>query len=358
MSDLPADSATAESLVPIDRKALRTLAGQMLARKGLFAVDADVVLNQLEQADDGRVHRWGYRWLPDVIEALDLGDIDPRGRVLLARETPATAMFDGSRAVGAVGFHKGLEAAIAKAQAVGTATVVVRDSHPAGWLTSAILPAVQAGLLVTACSNCGKATRVAPGGPAPVLSEPLWAVGLPAQHGLPVLFDARSAELSLEQREALVESGLPLAGRYAINESSQVVAAETDGALPGLPGDQLGFAVGLAGVLAAGGLSGSRQPIQKRKRSLFGDGTDHWIQVTDPTAFCGREAYYNQVDAALESLRRSPSWPALTAFPLPGDAEQLALAASQSATIQVPADAVTAISELANSLRLTVTWST
>jgi LDH2 family malate/lactate/ureidoglycolate dehydrogenase len=94
---------------------------------------------------------------------MDLGDIDPRARVITITETPAMAVLDGSTGMGHVAMTNGMLTAVEKADQSGTGTVIIRNSRPGGSLCGIARLAAGKGLIglvmssfeQTACGGAG-----------------------------------------------------------------------------------------------------------------------------------------------------------------------------------------------------------
>src|SRR5687768_9488148 len=62
-----------------------------------------------------------YAYAPGIKE----GRVNPRPEIKIVRETPATALLDGDRGLGAVTGYRAMRLAIEKAKAVGCGSVAV-----------------------------------------------------------------------------------------------------------------------------------------------------------------------------------------------------------------------------------------
>src|SRR5258705_13008533 len=78
---------------------------------------------------------------------MDLGDIDPRARTITLHDTPAAALLDGSTGIGHVAATRAMLLVMEKARAVGTGTVVVRNSRLCGDAGGIARLAAEAGLI-------------------------------------------------------------------------------------------------------------------------------------------------------------------------------------------------------------------
>lgn len=139
--------SSSSSLVRVDLANLSQLVLKLLQRKGMFVAEAEIFLNRLVEADQCGLHAEGVGALPQFLDAMDLGDIDPRARIITVKETPATAVLDGSTGIGHVSATRAMQLAIDKARAVGTGTVVIRNSRWCGDVGGIARLAATAGLV-------------------------------------------------------------------------------------------------------------------------------------------------------------------------------------------------------------------
>lgn len=153
----PSDSDPA-SIIQVDRSTLHQLIVKLLQRKGMFAAEGEIVAERMIEADLLQRFGEGTGTLPEYLDTMDLGDIDPRARVITVSETPATAVLDGSTGMGHVAITKAVAMAIEKANSVGIGTVFVKNSRPCGDLGGiASLAAKQGlfGLVTTSFDEAG-----------------------------------------------------------------------------------------------------------------------------------------------------------------------------------------------------------
>jgi|GEM_PF-2948459 len=212
---------------------------RVLQRFGMFAVDADLVIARLLEAEIRGSQSAGLRMLADIVTAFDLGDIDPRARTLTKLDLPAYALLDGSTGVGQVGASRAMQLAIDKAQSAGLALVVVQNSQPCGDPQTYAELAASAGCLGFCTTNSGKA-RWPVHGDNRLFAEHPQAWALPA--GSDSLWWSQLA-VPLDDRE-------PQPTTTALFN-------------------------GIVSLALTAGLSGGRLPAAKKKASPFGAGAEH-----------------------------------------------------------------------------------
>jgi hypothetical protein len=222
---------------------------KVLRKLGLFAADADIVWDCCLQAHlhGGR----GWHEFADLVTAIDLGDVDPRARVLTISSGPSFALLDGSTGAGPVSASRALEVAIDKAQTTGMAQVVIRHSQPYADLAEVAVRGARAGYLTCVRGNSGKATTAWSGMPEPSLSlqQEVWAI--------------------------------PQADRMAL------LSRPTDRTTAPVPWHQAGSALGT--LLLTAGLSGTAWPWEKKRASAYGAGAEQSCQLWSLEQWAGGE---------------------------------------------------------------------
>lgn len=150
---------------------------RLLARCGMFAVDAELVLARLlENQARGRPSE-GIRQIESIARRFDQGDADPRARTLTSLDLPAAAILSGSTGIPEVCLSRGMQLAIDKARTQGVALVVVSHTHPVSSLAVYAEMAAAAGQVGSCGGNFGAATLTA-GSASPNLSShpQAWAI--------------------------------------------------------------------------------------------------------------------------------------------------------------------------------------
>lgn len=193
------------TLVHVDRLVLQQLAVKLLQRKGMFAAEAQIVADRMIEADLEQRSSEGIGTLTEYLDAMDLGDIDPRARIITISETPAIALLDGSTGMGHVATTKAMELAVQKASTVGTGTVVIKNCRPCGDLGGIVRQAAVRGLIGLVASSFDTGSSDAAGEltlawaiPGPEGRAPLIQRGndQPLNGALPLLFNILSAGMA------------------------------------------------------------------------------------------------------------------------------------------------------------------
>jgi len=350
--DIPSDPSQ-EIVVAAD--VLEPLLVRMLVAKGMFEAEAQVGAARLIEADLRGIHSHGSRSIWRYLDAMDVGEIDPRAQVITERETPAMAVLDAGRGLGHVAATKGMQLAIEKARAVGTGTVAVKRSQHYGAAGVYALMAVEAGMIGFSTTSTGSATVAAYAGHDPATANNAQAWGVPTRQGPPFVLDMACAPSSWGKVETRGMYGLPLPAGWALDEqgspTTDAKQAKTLLASAGARGYGLAF---LSSVLA-GPLVGARMPLHKM-RSISKDTSEHFFYAIDIEQFIEPNAFYDELDATIAEIRAQTPADGFDKVRLPGELEWERAALWKQQGIPLHRDHVGKLEELCAGLRIDVPW--
>src|SRR5262245_50474448 len=132
--------------VRVDWKELTAFAARLFERVGLPPDDAAVEAEVLVWANLRGVDSHGVLRIPWYVELADKGEMNPRPRVRVEKETAATVLIDADRAFGPVATIPAMRRAMDKARQAGIGWVVIRNVTHQGAMAYYSLMAAQAGL--------------------------------------------------------------------------------------------------------------------------------------------------------------------------------------------------------------------
>ena len=287
-----ATAAESPSITRVDRANLTQLVLKLLQRKGMFAAEAEIVSNRMIEADQCGQFADGVGSLPQYLDAMDLGDIDPRARIITLSETPAVTLLDGSTGIGHVAATRAMLLAIEKARAVGTGTVVIKNSRLCGDVGGIARLAADAGLIGLVTNSFAEQVTNDVGDYA-------FAWGLPVPAGSSPLI-VRDRSLKLGEASSLV-----------------------------------------VGLLTAG-LAGGEAMSRKRKAVRVANTVEHFVQAIDPDKFASRDTLLSKWGPTLSAKQPSTT----AAAPDNATAE----------TVPLQSDDARALAELAAKIKFEVTW--
>jgi LDH2 family malate/lactate/ureidoglycolate dehydrogenase len=278
--DTPAeDSPAVEAFVRRDD--LTETLSHILNRQGLFAADSQHVLDFALSpwADDlGGVN---LPYLVAMIRAMDLGEIDPRGRVLVVREKSAMAVLDGSRAAGPVAMAYAIEMAVEKAKVAGIAGIVIKNSSAIDRPELVAASLARHGFVGFIVSSTGRAEFCTPGETTPRVAGHRSAWGVPTAGGLSIVSARTAAQDTMALLDPHATTGPLPEGAAFDKEGRPAKSWNSLRALASLTGG-LDLQFGLLWGLLLAGLTEGRLPNERAKKSPFGDDSEHLIIAIEP----------------------------------------------------------------------------
>ena len=304
--------------------ALIAFATTLAERAGVRADIARDVADVLVTGDLLGHTTHGLALLPPYLAEIEKGSMTKSGEPAVVNSRPAGETWDGKRLPGPWLTLRALDAAAAMAATHGTGTVVIRRSHHIACLAVYLLRATQQGLVAIVQSSDPTVRAVVPhGGLTPIMTPNPIAAGLPTS-GDPILMDISSSITSMGFAAQQAKAGKKLPGPWLIDhqgnatDDPNVLSAEPQGALlplGGLDAGYKGFGIGLLIEALTGGLAG-----HGRADPPEGWGGTIFVQVLDPAAFGGLEAFKRQMDHVAAAAHASKPRVGTARVRLPGEA--------------------------------------
>jgi L-lactate dehydrogenase len=310
-------------------------AAALLGVAGLSADKADAVSRILVEGDLMGHNTHGLALLGPYLAELESGAMTREGEPEVLADVPAAVTWDGRRLPGPWLVLKALGLATERAARCGTGTVVIRRSHHIACLAAYLKRATDQGLLMVLTCSDPSAASVAPfGGLDAVFTPNPVSAGIPTG-GTPVLIDISTSATTNGLTTRLHREGARLPAQWVIDGDGQpsddpaVLFKEPKGTilpLGGVDSGHKGYGLSLLVEALTGGLAG-----HGRADAREGWGATVFLQVIDPRAFAGLDAFTRQTGAVAQQCHASR--PAHEGSPVrtPGE-KGLALASTQRET--------------------------
>ncbi len=274
----------------------------------------------------------GLALLPGYCEALQNGSMCHSGQHTVLNARGATALWDGRRLPGPWLVEQAISHAKELACTFGASTVVIRHSHHIACLAAYLEAPARAGFVTQILSSDPAVASVAPhGGRTPVMTPNPLAISWPTA-AEPVIVDVSMSVTAMGMTRRLYDAGEPMPLGWAVDAqgnpttNAAAIWEAPKGALLPLGSDlagHKGYGLGLMIEALTGGLAGFG-----RADMPTGWGATVQIQVWDPTAFGGAEAFIRETDAMRRVCQNNPPRPGTEKVRLPGE-RALALKAKQ-----------------------------
>jgi LDH2 family malate/lactate/ureidoglycolate dehydrogenase len=307
-----------------DADALRELAIRLLRAAGLADAASHAVAEVLLEGDLLGHTTHGLDLLSRYLRELDEGRMAKRGEPVTLQDRGSALTWDGGRLPGPWLVQRAIATARQRLASHASVTVVIRRSHHIGCLQAYLKPVADAGLVILLTCSDPANSGVAPhGGVAPRITPNPIAAGFPTA-GDPVLLDVSMSTTTNAMTSRVFEAGERLPGRWLVDNQGRasddpaVLRSDPPGALLPLGGLDLGhkgFALALLVEALTSGLAGHGRADEPKQW-----GASVFVQLIDPGAFGGRDAFVRETARLAEICRATPVLPGRPAVRLPGEA--------------------------------------
>jgi len=265
----------------------------------------------------------GLALLAAYLAEIANGGMAKSGAPIIVSARPAAQLWDGQRLPGPWLTLRALDAAMTMAQEFGTGTVVIRRAHHIACLAAYLKRATDRGLLALIdCSDPSTASVAPFGGVSPVFTPNPLAAGIPTS-GDPILLDVSASLTTNGLTTRLFKAGAKLPHAWlqdaqgnATNDPAVLFNEPKGTLLPlgGLEAGHKGYALALLVEALTGGLAGFG-----RADPAEGWGATVYVQVFDPAAFGGTDAFTRQTDWLVAACHEATPRAAGTPPRLPGE---------------------------------------
>ncbi|MEO8344988.1 MAG: Ldh family oxidoreductase [Betaproteobacteria bacterium] len=295
----------------------------MLHNAGLRDDMARDVATVLVEGDLLGHNTHGLALLPAYLAEIDKGTMATSGAPTVVNKQPAAQAWDGNRLPGPWLTLRALDAAMAMAMTCGTGTVVIRRSHHIACLAAYLRRATDRGTMALIYCSDPSTHSVAPfGAVSSVFTPNPFAAGIPTS-GDPILLDISASYTTNGMTGRLHKAGEMLAHPWVQDAQGNatrdpaVLFNEPKGTLlplGGLEGGHKGYALALLVEALTAGLSGFGRADPRE-----GWGATVFVQVMDPAALGGRDAYVRQMDWLVGACHDATPRPGGERVRLPGE---------------------------------------
>lgn len=315
-----------------DARQLQAFAQRLLEAAKLPGDKARDVAQILVEGDLMGHTTHGLQLLAPYLGELESSSMAREGVPEVVADLPAALTWDGRRLPGPWLVLRAMDEGMKRAKVYGTATIVIRRSHHIACLAAYLKRATDEGFMMLLASSDPNSASVAPfGGLDAVFTPNPIAVGIPTG-GDPVLVDISTSATTNGLTARLHREGGKLPADWVIDGEGRatsdpaVLFTEPRGTilpLDGIDSGHKGFGLALLVEALTGGLAGHGRADPKE-----GWGATVFLQVIDPRAFAGSDAFVRQMGEIARRCHSSRPARRGDAVRLPGE-RGLALARAQ-----------------------------
>jgi len=306
-----------------DAGALQSFAQALLARAGMPADKAQAIAEILLEGDLLGHDTHGLQLLSGYLDDIASGAMSSEGEPEVVADQGAALTWDARRLPGPWIMLRALDAACERAQRFGIGAVAVRRSHHIAALAPYARRVAERGMLLLLMTSAPSGGSVAPyGGTRPLFSPSPIGVGFPTGTE-PVLVDVSTSITTNGMTNLLAREGRKLPGPWLMDEAgratddpSVAVAPRQGTLLPlgGMDAGHKGYGLALTVEAFTAGLAGHGRSDPGRRF-----GATLFVQVLDPRAFSGAQAFTGQMDWIAERCHENPPLDSARPVRLPGE---------------------------------------
>jgi LDH2 family malate/lactate/ureidoglycolate dehydrogenase len=302
---------------------LTRFAEALFQAAGLESEKAGATARHLVEADLMGHTTHGLAQVPGYLEEIEAGLMARTGEPKVIADRGAAITWDGGTLPGIWLTDKALALAAARARSHGLAAVAIGRSHHIGCLAVYLRQATDQNLMaIIASSDPSEATMAPFGGLAAVFTPDPIAFGIPTD-GDPILVDISASITTNGMTARLRREGRRYPGLWAQDAAGRpsddpaVLAATPPGSLlptGGTDHGHKGYGLALAVEALTQGLAG-----HGRAEKPTSWGANVYVQVIDPAAFGGGEAYLRETGWLARACRAAAPAPGIAAVRRPGE---------------------------------------
>ncbi len=303
---------------------LRDFTARALRQAGLPDADAETVAGLMLEADLVGADAHGIFRLPQYVQRLAAGGVNPRPDIQVKRTAPATAMVDGDNGMGHLVMARAAETAVELARECGVGWVGATRSNHAGPASIYAAMPLAAGM-VGLYSAVASANHMAPWGGTDLLlgTNPL-AIAVPAGTEPPVILDVATTVVSYGTIKSHALRGVELAEGWMIDRKTGEPLTDPKRTAEGvlLPiGGYKGAGLALVLGLLAGTLNGAAvgaDVVDFNADDATAANTGQFIIALDIARFTDPVTFAAAVDRHVRELKASALLPGVMSIRLPG----------------------------------------
>ncbi|MDR2614181.1 MAG: Ldh family oxidoreductase, partial [Candidatus Accumulibacter sp.] len=279
-------------------KSLEKLAGALFLAAGMEADKARIVAEVLVGGDGVGQRTHGMALCPQYLGEIEKGTMMGRGQPVVVRDSGAVFVWDGNYLPGPWLVSQAFARAAERIAQHGVVTAVIRRSHHIACLMALLRQATERGLAILLASSDPAFGYIAPyGGKEPIFTPNPIAIGYPGTEA-PVWIDVSTSITTVGMARQKIAAGASFAHPWLMDGEGRPTddprVIDAGGTLLPLGGREYGhkgFGLSLMIEMLTHGLGGfGRLDSEKRW------GANVFLQIIDPDAFAGRDAFLRQMD--------------------------------------------------------------
>jgi len=287
---------------------LEGVVSQIFEACGMTKAHASLLAHSLVVADQRGIHSHGTLRVPDYVDKLTTGGVDPRRQPVVVSANGAALIIDARNAMGQIAAEVAMTAAIDKARTNHIAIAVVRGSNHCGAMDHWASMALPHNMIGIAATNA--LPTMAPwGGIDKIVGINPLAVAIPGGEAPSIVLDIAFGATAHGKIRVYDQKGHPIPEGWAFDEKGEPTtdaAAAMQGLIQPIGGHKgvgLGIVIGMLSTLLSGASYGTELGNMIDGPKAGSDG--HFFAVIDIAAFQPVHDFKQRVDAISNQIQSS-----------------------------------------------------
>jgi LDH2 family malate/lactate/ureidoglycolate dehydrogenase len=287
---------------------LKAVVSTIFQSCGMNGADAKLLAGALTAADQRGIHSHGTLRVPEYVDKLTIGGVDPRARPAIAQDNGTALIIDAHNAMGQIAAHFAMTAAIQRARTIHVAIAAVRNSNHCGAMDNWASMALAHDMIGLAATNA--LPTMAPwGGIDKIVGINPLAVAIPAASEVPVVLDIAFGATAHGKIRVYHQKGHPIPEGWAFDADGRPTT-DAGAAMEGLiqpigshKGVGLGIVIGIFSTLLSGASYGTELGNMIDGPKAGKDG--HIFAAIDIAAFQPVDLFKKRVDVISRQIQSS-----------------------------------------------------
>jgi ureidoglycolate dehydrogenase (NAD+) len=308
------------SKIPV--QALTRFCRDVLVTVGVPPEDAEITAEVIMQAERFGVSSHGLVRLPHYVSRIQLGSINTRPQIKVAKQGNGTALVDGDNGLGHVVSHFAMKKAIELGKK-GPSFVGVQHSSHFGIAGYYALMAAKEGMIGFSFTHTD--VILAPyGGKEPRLGSNPFAVAFPSDGPHPILLDISTSYVAWGKIIVARERGESINPQWAIDSEGNPTTNPHEARVLLPFGGHKGYGLALLVELLCSALTGS--PFGRHLPAMYGDLTvprnlGHLFGTLRADSFVSLNEFKARARDLADDMKQTPPAPGFKEVLVPGDIE-------------------------------------
>ena len=322
-----AKAPSAQGPVYAKAEAAEAFGRRLLVAHGLSEQDAGIVANCLVRADLRGVDTHGLQFLPQYIDRVRRGLVNPKPDLVVERVTPMVGALDGQNGFGFIVATKAMAAAIDMAREFGVGVVSARRSTHFGMAACYTLQALEAGFISFVFTNASRAMPPWGGREAFLGTSPI-AAAAPAGDELPFDLDMSPAVAARGKIRRAARRGEAIPLGYALDAQGRPTTdpnAALDGGVVLPIGGPKGSGISMLMDVMCGVISGAACAGDVGNQFLDYDrpqNVGHFFLAMKPDLFVPKDEYLKRMDTLVRRVHAIAPAQGVDEILMPGERER------------------------------------